>query len=199
VEVVLQTPRPKFRPFGYSLDLLCGILGIDRYQLPEHWPLQMASTGSPVLVVPITTKDALDDARPDFESLAQFHEKIKVTVTMLYTWQGPIDLYCRGFAPSVGVPEDPVTGAGISAVAAVVVKERALQLSPPLSKLTAEQGTKMGRPGHVPIEVQHSDDGVDWVRIAGTAVPTIEGKIRLPAANTPGAQQGQADSNQGNQ
>jgi PhzF family phenazine biosynthesis protein len=180
VEVVLTGAEPRFSSFGYSLDLLCGILGIDRYQLPEHWPLGFASVGAWTLVVPVTTKEDLNAARPDFTSLAQLLEKVGATVAMLYTWQGPVDLYCRGFAPGVGIPEDPVTGTGIAAVSALVVREGAVETTPPLTKLCAEQGTHLGRPGHVPVEVVHSDKGVDRVRLAGTAVQVMEGKMRLP-------------------
>jgi len=179
VEVVLTCPPPRFRSFGYSLDLLCGILGMDRYQLPERWPLGVVSAGAWCLVVPATTRDVVDSARPDFASLAQLCEKLQAEAAMLYTWQGPVDLYLRGFAPGAGVPEDPVTAAGIAAVAALVVRERAVQLNPPETTLTAEQGTAMGRPGHLPLTVRHDREDIEWVRIAGTAVEVLEGRIRV--------------------
>lgn len=179
VEVALTTAAPRFRSFGYSLDLLCGIMGMDRYQLPEHWPLGVVSAGTWCLVMPATTRDVVESARPDFAALHQLCDKLQVETAMLYTWQGPVDLYLRGFAPAAGVFEDPVTGAGIAAVAALVVRERAVQLNPPETELTAEQGTSLGRPGHLPVVVRHGDEGVEWVRITGTAVEVLEGRIRV--------------------
>jgi trans-2,3-dihydro-3-hydroxyanthranilate isomerase len=180
VEVALTFNKPRFAPFGYSRELLSGALGVDQYQLPAHWPLSMVHAGVWSLVVPISTIEAVDQARPDYDSLARLNQKIGALTTMLYTWQGPVDMYCRCFAPAVGVNEDPVTGTGLAATAALVVKERAVQLNPPLTRLNAEQGTHLGRTGNAKIDVAHDDSGVQSVRIAGTAVKTMEGRLRLP-------------------
>ncbi len=100
--------------------------------------------------------------------------------TFLYTWQGPTDLYARCFAPAIGIFEDPVTGTGMAACAALVVREKAVELTPPITRLTGEQGTHLGRTGRVGLEVDHGDDGVERVRFSGTAVQVYEGRIRIP-------------------
>lgn len=179
-EVVVTAAPPEFAPFGYSLDLLAGALGVSRYQIPDHWPLGLSSVGGWTLVVPITSKEALDAARPDFEALARLNLKIKAMTTFLYTWQGPTDLYARCFAPAVGIFEDPVTGTGMAAAAALIVREKAVELTPPCTRLTGEQGTQMGRTGLVGLEVDHGEDGVERVRFSGTAVQALRGKIQVP-------------------
>jgi PhzF family phenazine biosynthesis protein len=181
VQVVITTGKPEFAPFRYSLDLLAGALGTSRYNIPDSWPLGLSSAAGWTLVVPVTTREALDAARPDFEALAKLNEKIKVSCTFLYTWQGPTDMYCRCFAPAVGVAEDPVTGVGMTAAAALIVRESAIALTPPVTRMTGEQGTHMGRKGTVSLEVVHGDNGVVKVRLGGTAVEVMRGRMRVPA------------------
>jgi len=181
VEISLLFEEPRFAPFGYSRDLLAGVLGASRYQMPDHWPLSMCQAGNWSLVVPHSTREAVDSARPDYEAMAQLNEKIGTAYVMLYTWQGPVDLYCRCFAPSLGVAEEAVSSSGLAAVAALVVKERALQLNPPKTVMSAEQGAKQGRSTSVKIEVTHDEKSVEQVRIRGTAVKVLAGSLRLPA------------------
>ncbi len=180
VEVMLEFADLGIKPVAARRDLIAGVLGVGKDDVPERWPLALSRAGMWSLVVPMARKDVVDAACPDQVLLTQLNRKLGVTVTMIYTWQGPTDLYCRGFAPAVGIPEDPVTGTGLAAVAALMVSERALQLSPPLTRLSAEQGTQVGRPGHAKFEVAHQDHKVLSVRIFGTAVKTLHGKIRVP-------------------
>jgi trans-2,3-dihydro-3-hydroxyanthranilate isomerase len=180
VEVGLTFDDIGFEPFGYSHDLLAGALGMSRQLIPDHWPLSIVRAGAGALAVPVSTIEGLDAARPDHEALLQLSAKIDVSRIMLYSWQGPVDLYCRGFAPAIGVPEEPVSACGLAAVAALVVRERALQLSPPLSRLTAEQGLLLGRRGQAKIEVAHKDREVGSLRIRGTAVKTMDGRLLRP-------------------
>lgn len=180
LEVISTQAAPRFAPFERSLDLLAGCLGIERAQIPAGWPLGLAYTGLWALVVPLPSRPAIDAARPDFASLAELNRKIGVVSTHLYTYQGPNELYCRDFSPAAGVFEDPVTGSAIGATAALLVKEGALKLTPPVTHLTADQGHAIGRPGRARIEVTHNEGGVERVRVAGSAVLAFEGRIRLP-------------------
>ncbi len=180
VEVGLTFEDIGFEPFGYSHDLLAGALGTSRHLIPDHWPLSVVRAGARTLAVPVSTREGLDAARPDHEALVQLSAKTGVSRIMLYTWQGPTDLYCRGFAPAIGVPEEPVSACGIAAVAALVAREHALQLSPPLSRLTAEQGVILGRRGQARIEVAHEDREIGSVRMRGTAVKTMDARMLRP-------------------
>jgi PhzF family phenazine biosynthesis protein len=179
VEVIMTQAPARFAPFTHSRALLAGCLGIDRMQIPDGWPLALAYTGLWALVVPVANASALDQAKPDFTALAELNRKLKVVSTHLYTHAGPHALLCRDFSPAVGVFEDPVTGSALGATAALIVKEGAMQLTPPLTVLTASQGHAVGRPGNARIEVEHDDGGIRRVRVAGTAVRCLSGRIRI--------------------
>lgn len=180
VEVVMTQAGPRFADFGYRIELLAGALGLDSYQIPPSWPLGLAYTGLWALIVPVATQAGMDAARPDFAALADLNRKLGCASTHLYTHSGPNQLYCRDFSPAVGVPEDPVTGSALGAMAALLVREGAVALTPPTAEITAEQGHAAGRPGAARIQVDHDQSGPTAVRVAGTAVPVLEGRIRLP-------------------
>ncbi len=180
VEVVMTQAGPRFADFGYRLELLAGALGLDTFQIPPSWPLGLAYTGLWALVVPVLDREALDSARPDFAALSDLNAKIGCASTHLYTHSGPNKLYCRDFSPAVGVAEDPVTGSAMGAMAALLVREAAVDLTPPTARIEAEQGHSMGRPGRVRIEVDHGHGGPERVRVAGTAVLAVDGEIRIP-------------------
>ena len=112
----------------------------------------------------------LDDAaavlalRPDFAAFGD----LEVGVVGQYDGSGPADVEVRGFLPSMGIGEDPVTGSLNAGIAEWLVGDRL-----PTSYV-ASQGTVIGRQGRVHIDVV--DDTV-WV--GGDALTTVIGEVRL--------------------
>ena len=112
-EIAITLPAPKYRDFGYSIDLLAGILGTDRYSIPTPRPMGLVNAGAWTLVVPITTKEELDEVHPDYDSLNRLNQKLGATATLLYTWNGPTDIPCRAFPDSLVAESIPShAGAG---------------------------------------------------------------------------------------
>jgi trans-2,3-dihydro-3-hydroxyanthranilate isomerase len=83
--------------------------------------------------------------------------------------------HARHFAASAGIPEDPVTGSATGAMAAYVWRYGLLREP----RFNAEQGHIIGRPGIVEVEVDADGDEPTEVRIAGSAVTVLEGRIRV--------------------
>jgi PhzF family phenazine biosynthesis protein len=81
------------------------------------------------------------------------------------------DVEVRSFAPSDGIPEDPVCGSGNGCVAALIRRERALAHS----SYVASQGRCLGRDGRV--AVRFGDDGTIW--LGGHAVTCVEGVLHV--------------------
>ncbi len=93
----------------------------------------------------------------------------KVGVIGRYSDDGPADVEVRAFVPSLGVPEDPVTGSLNAGLAMWLIGEDRLPQS-----YTASQGTALGRSGRVFIE---QDDGGIWV--GGHALTCVDGIVRI--------------------
>ena len=81
----------------------------------------------------------------------------------------------RAFCPSIGVPEDPVTGSLNASIAAWLAGSRL-----PLSYV-AQQGAALGRRGRVHVEVEeHPDHPGQVVWVGGDTTTTIVGEVALP-------------------
>jgi trans-2,3-dihydro-3-hydroxyanthranilate isomerase len=180
IEVELFFELIKFYPFGYSRDLLAGTLGLSRSDIPEGWPLMKVHCGRSTLIVPVEKRDSLDKARPDYESLAQLNSKIEVASTLVYSRSAKGEFYCRVFSPRLGVFESSVSGSASAALAALHIAEGACELTPPKTKLTAEQGHSLGRAGRVDVEVSHGDHGIDRIGVSGPATMVASGEILAP-------------------
>lgn len=82
---------------------------------------------------------------------------------------GPADVEVRAFVPSLGVPEDPVTGSLNAGLAVWLVGAGILP-----QEYVAAQGTVLGRAGRVSIAAA---DGEIWV--GGRARPLVTGTVEL--------------------
>lgn len=103
--------------------------------------------------------------RPDWAALGAVH----LGVVGPHAPGGETAFELRGFAPAIGVPEDPVTGS-LNAVVGqwLIGSGRAPE------RYVAAQGTALGRAGRV--HVERDADGTVWV--GGDTVTCIEGTVR---------------------
>jgi PhzF family phenazine biosynthesis protein len=85
---------------------------------PVWFTLQVAEAGAVIAM------------QPDMGKLAGLAAGVTgVTVFALYPNGSPADLEVRSFAPSQGVPENPVCGSGNGCVAAMIRRERVAPFS----------------------------------------------------------------------
>ncbi|MGY4690955.1 PhzF family phenazine biosynthesis protein [Salibacterium sp. K-3] len=117
--------------------------------------------------------DIVRNVRPNLEKLASLTPAGVTGVTVFGTTSGhsDTDFEVRSFAPSEGVPEDPVCGSGNGCVATMI---RQLQLLDEPVYVTG-QGHCVGRDGRV--EVRYQEDGK--ILVGGNAVTGVEGRINL--------------------
>lgn len=108
--------------------------------------------------------------RPDWAALGDVHLGLVGPYPEGGAAAGAAAFELRGFAPAIGVPEDPVTGS----LNAVVGQWLAGTDRAPASYL-ASQGTVLGRAGR--IHVERDDDGLVWV--GGATVTCIDGRVLI--------------------
>lgn len=113
------------------------------------------------VILELATTRAVRDLVPDMDAMAAFHPH-GVVVTA-HGDQPGIDIVSRMFAPSVGIPEDPVTGSAHCALA----PWWAARLGPTLQ---AEQASPRG--GRLAVRL----DG-ERVHLAGDAVVVAAGRL----------------------
>jgi PhzF family phenazine biosynthesis protein len=141
-------------------------------------PLQVIDVGPRWVVGALADPAALLALRPDMTRLAVFERALGVTGCTLFAEASGADadvaadgdIEVRSFAPSDGVPEDPVCGSGNGAVA---VLRRELGRIMPGAAYIARQGRCVGRDGRIELSL----DAAAAVWVGGACVTTVRGTL----------------------
>ncbi len=139
---------------------------------------QTVSTGTAFCVTRLRDHDALRRARLDLEAFAAFQpgcdfDEPYLCVTGGFTGAG--DTAARMMMLPPLPAEDPFTGSATGGMACYLWSKGLID-SP---RFTAEQGHWMGRPGRAEVEVVGPPDGITGVRVGGSGVVLMDGKVRL--------------------
>jgi PhzF family phenazine biosynthesis protein len=164
--VMMDLAPPRVEAVELRRDDLAHVLRVPAIH-PER-PVQKASCGMWVLLVPMADQAAVNLCQPDLSELAALNLELGVEGTHLFSIESDGTLYTRFFAPVVGIPEDPVTGTANGALGAYLI-ENELAKGP---EFRARQGDAMGRPGEVEIYAT-----AKAVRVGGKAVILSRGSI----------------------
>jgi trans-2,3-dihydro-3-hydroxyanthranilate isomerase len=91
------------------------------------------------------------------------------------------EIRARMFAPSLGMAEDPATGAAAVAVAGYLADVQEVPREGTVS-WTIRQGEEMGRPSRLSLEVDFAGGKLTAVRLGGSAVRMTQGALRIGVA-----------------
>jgi trans-2,3-dihydro-3-hydroxyanthranilate isomerase len=184
--VVMTQDRPKFQAVLEDVTDLAAGLGLTAQAITETGlPVQVVSTGLPQMMVPLRSLaevQGLDAGRLNIAALNRACEAVGTDCVMVFALQTErpeATVHVRMFAPMLGVPEDPATGSANGALGAYLVQHRAVPVSGPTVTITSEQGSEMGRPSTLYVEVDLSGEQVSAVRVGGQVVPVAEGMVRF--------------------
>ncbi|MEO8190627.1 MAG: PhzF family phenazine biosynthesis isomerase [Acidobacteriota bacterium] len=130
-------------------------LGLDEESLQAtNQPLRVASTGLPSLIVPVATLEALDRAAPRYGALREVTAPLDATIVYAFTKEtrdAGASAHARAF-DTIGASEVPGAGAAAGALAAYLVSQAAVPVSP-VTSLVIEQGHALSRASSLYIEV----------------------------------------------
>ncbi len=169
---------PEIREVDADYDRLGSALGIDPAAMRDvgaDLPVAYASTGLPFLVIPVNFLEHVGNAEPDMGAIEDLSEEFDVAGVYVFTFDtlnADSTLHARMFAPSAGVPEDPVTGTASGAAGAYLDRFGAVDTD----AMRFEQGHFLDRGGAVHVEVG------ERVRVGGDAVVSLEGRLLVPTA-----------------
>ena len=139
-------------------------LGVTRAEILQH---QWVDNGPGWCAVMLPSAERVRAVRPDFARLGD----VKLGLVGAFPPGHPAAFEVRAFVPSLGVPEDPVTGSLNAGLAQWLI---GAGLAPPAYE--AVQGTALGRDGRV-----HVVREGDTVWIGGDVAPCITGHVLLEA------------------
>jgi len=149
-------------------DLLPAVLGALRWSaddLDSAYPVLLANAGSEHLVLVTKTRQRLADLDYHFDDLANLMREHGL-VTVLLVWpESKRRFHARNPAASLGVVEDPATGAAAAAFGGYL---RELGMIGRNAEFRISQGVEMGRPSELLVGVIAGEPGV---RVTGAAHP----------------------------
>jgi trans-2,3-dihydro-3-hydroxyanthranilate isomerase len=158
-------------------------LGLAPEDMDESLPVQVASTGVPMLLVPVRTLDALGRCRVNAQVLSEVGARVGVTEWYIFTREtkegGASRAHARMFAPAIGITEDPATGGAAGPLGAYLIHHGALDLEPTdgAFHFIIEQGDFMHRPSRIGLEITGESGRIERVRVGGSSVVVAHGEL----------------------
>lgn len=185
VRVVMSQPKPEFLdPIDVVDDvyLIGGALSLPKHVIADtKWPLQVVSTGLPVLIVPVRTLTAVRSINPDASAIINVCERFGANGIMVFTTvtvESFASVHARMFAPKIGILEDPATGSAGGALGAYLVQNGVVEVGP-TTDILIEQGYEIDRPSRILVQVESDDDVIQGVKVGGHCVMVVEGTLRF--------------------
>jgi trans-2,3-dihydro-3-hydroxyanthranilate isomerase len=167
---------PEFGPTFQDPGKVAHALGVREEDIRDTgMPIQQVSCGVPYVIVPMTTRAAVDSAQPD-PRLLDFE-------AYLFTMDGAggadsAHTYSRMFAPLLGVFEDPATGSASGPLGSYLV-HHALVTPPQGRSLLNLQGVKIGRPSWIHMSIESINGNISSVRVGGRSIFIAEGTMEV--------------------
>ena len=161
-KIFMNQPPGKILQTFTNTEEIAQVLGLTVNNI--DLPVQTASTGFPALLVPINSLRAMQRIVLNLSLLKVLLEEAGVDMIYPFTRQTLDEknsIHSRGFAPFVGIPEDPATGSVAGALGYYLNDK-----NPKEKNVIIEQGYEMKRPGLI------------FVTIYGTII-RVGGKTRM--------------------
>lgn len=185
VRVVMSQPKPEFLDPIDAVDdvyLIGGALSLPKHVIADtKWPLQVVSTGLPVLIVPVRTLTAVRSINPDASAIINVCERFGANGIMVFTTvtvESFASVHARMFAPKIGILEDPATGSAGGALGAYLVQNGVVEVGP-TTNILIEQGYEIDRPSRIFVQVESDDDVIQGVKVGGHCVMVVEGTLKF--------------------
>lgn len=162
---------------------LAAVLGLEPAEIGygAYQPAAVSSGGPPFTIIPLRDRAALGRARLRLEHWERHLANSWAPEVYPICFDPELpdsDLRVRMFAPRLGVPEDPATGAAATALAGYLAPRAGV--ADGTLRWVVEQGFEMGRPSILEVEADMAGSELRAVRVGGAAVMVSEGSFEVP-------------------
>jgi trans-2,3-dihydro-3-hydroxyanthranilate isomerase len=145
-------------------------------------PLDIISVGFFDLIVPLKSLDVMRRISPNYALMDSFCTRHGIQGVIAFckeTFEQGDTAFMRHFAPSLGVNEDPISGASAGSLGCYLIRQKLIEPSV-FSRIMIEQGYMLKRQGRVYVHVECTRDQILRVKVGGAAVLTFTGYILTP-------------------
>lgn len=182
-QVVMSQPFPEFLEVVSQVETiyeLAKALGVHKSLITDaSFPVEVVSTGLPVLIVPIRTLTAVKSMQVNHAAIHDLCARLGTNGIMVYTTmtlEENSTVHTRMFATPIGIPEDPATGSASGALGAYLVKNGVVEVGP-TTEVVIEQGYEIDRPSRILVQVFSDDDMIQEIKVGGQVMLVAEGKM----------------------
>jgi trans-2,3-dihydro-3-hydroxyanthranilate isomerase len=173
--------RPEVGPRPPGPHAIAAALSLDAGDLiGSPYEPEAVSCGVPFLFVPLRDRAAVARARlsrPEWERVLGTYWATEIFFFAFDPELPGSDLHARMFAPRLGVPEDPATGAAVTALGGYLGTRDAREDG--TLRWVVEQGFEMGRPSLLELEIDKRGGQVVRIRVGGPSVFVSEGAMEV--------------------
>ena len=153
------------------------VLGINKREMDDRFPIQEVSTGLPFIIIPLKTLDALKQAKVIRDKYFELIKDTQAKAMLIFcpqTYNKENDLNIRVFADYYGVPEDPATGSANGCLAGYLVKYR--YFGKGQIDIRVEQGYEIGRSSLLFLRAEDKGEKID-IYVGGKVVMIAKGEF----------------------
>lgn len=174
-QIVMSQVKPQFLT-TYTAAQVAPIFKLEPDDILHAAPIQTVSTGTPQLMIPLRTLEALQSARLEVELYQAFRARSDFFGPHLFCLEGITpagSTFARHFGTPPDLMEDPFTGSATGGMAAYLWRYGLIQEP----TFIAEQGHWMDRPGQASVEVIGQPEEIETVKVGGGAVVVLRGEL----------------------
>jgi PhzF family phenazine biosynthesis protein len=153
MNMVFACTSTDFVPASYTHDQVAAGLGVSKHLLDQAKPIWWEKNNQ-YLYFAVPSLEQLKQLEPDTAKATEFCRQGQIIVICALTphaFESGHHMHVRGFAPLVGIPEDPVTGSMQGGMVEYALKNHMVPRETKM--IISEQGHFMQRPGKAIIEV----------------------------------------------
>ena len=175
--ILMKTPAGKILQTFSNTKEIADTLGVETHNIEPNLPIQTVTTGFSALLVPIKNLGAMKEILLDLALLEPLLKEAKVDMIYPFTRQTCEEqnsIHARGFAPFIGIPEDPGTGSVASALGYYLNEKNSKE-----NRIIIEQGYEMKRPSNIFVEVDDVEGRTNEIRVGGRVRLVLKGTLYL--------------------
>lgn len=158
-------------------------LALSSTDLDPRCEMRIVGSAGNRLLIGVRGVQQLRQLKPDFNRLTTLSAQFGASGHFVFTMESGVDgclTQSRMFCPSIGIPEDPVSGNAHGLLGAYLLHHGLLNREGDQARFSGAQGHFMHRPGRVDVELEFAGDTLAGVWIIGSAAMVFETTITLP-------------------
>ncbi|HKX24026.1 MAG TPA: PhzF family phenazine biosynthesis protein [Candidatus Saccharimonadales bacterium] len=170
--IVMAQTEPVFGEVEHDKTRIAKLLSIAEDDIADDLPIQVVSTGTPKLLIPLRSLEAVRAIKPDLEGVKYYCRSTTARGFYPFTTESPIpnaDFFARQFNPLADENEDPVTGVAAGALGCYAKKYNLYDKQ----NFVVTQGYDLGKGGNMFVDVTNG------VKVGGYAVVYGEEELEV--------------------